>query len=72
MLPRRPFLCHLAPGEHTRGKASAYPSACPSSNHEDQKSTMNLLKEVFTHEVYPALGCTEPISCAFAAATAAA
>lgn len=33
---------------------------------------MNLLKEVFAHEVYPAFGCTEPISCAFAAATAAA
>ncbi len=33
---------------------------------------MNLLKEVLAHEVYPALGCTEPISCAYAAATAAA
>jgi L-cysteine desulfidase len=33
---------------------------------------MNLLKEVFANEVYPALGCTEPISCAYAAATAAA
>jgi L-cysteine desulfidase len=33
---------------------------------------MNLLKEVFAHEVYPAFGCTEPISCAYAAATAAA
>ncbi|MBN1590136.1 MAG: serine dehydratase subunit alpha family protein [Pirellulales bacterium] len=32
---------------------------------------MNLLKEVLAHEVYPALGCTEPISCAYAAATAA-
>jgi len=33
---------------------------------------VNLLKEVLAHEVYLALGCTEPISCAFAAATAAA
>ncbi len=33
---------------------------------------MNLLKEVFAHEVYPAFGCTEPISCAYAAAVAAA
>ena len=33
---------------------------------------MNLLKEVLAHEVYPAFGCTEPISCAYAAATAAA
>ncbi len=34
--------------------------------------SMNLLKEVFAHEVYPALGCTEPIACAYAAALAAA
>jgi len=33
---------------------------------------MNLLKEVFAAEVYPALGCTEPISCAYAATVAAA
>ena len=33
---------------------------------------MGLLKEVLAHEVYPAFGCTEPISCAYAAATAAA
>jgi L-cysteine desulfidase len=33
---------------------------------------LNLLKEVLTNEVYPAFGCTEPISCAYAAATAAA
>ncbi|MBN2578611.1 MAG: serine dehydratase subunit alpha family protein [Pirellulales bacterium] len=33
---------------------------------------MNLLKDVLANEVYPALGCTEPISCAYAAAIAAA
>lgn len=33
---------------------------------------MNLFKEVLAHEIYPAFGCTEPISCAYAAATAAA
>lgn len=33
---------------------------------------MNMLKEILTHEVYPALGCTEPVSCAYAAALAAA
>ena len=33
---------------------------------------MNLFKEITAHEVYPALGCTEPIACAFAATTAAA
>ncbi len=32
---------------------------------------MNLLKEILANEVYPALGCTEPISCAYAAAVAA-
>ncbi len=29
-----------------------------------------LLKQVFANEVYPALGCTEPISCAYAATVA--
>ena len=33
---------------------------------------MNLYKQITTHEVYPALGCTEPIACAYAAAVAAA
>ena len=32
---------------------------------------MHLLKEILAHEVYPALGCTEPVSCAYAAAVAA-
>jgi L-cysteine desulfidase len=32
---------------------------------------MNILKEIIAHEVFPALGCTEPISCAYAAAAAA-
>lgn len=33
---------------------------------------MNLIKEILAHEVYPALGCTEPVSCAYAATLAAA
>ena len=32
---------------------------------------MNLLKEVLKHEVYPAMGCTEPAAIAFCAANAA-
>lgn len=31
---------------------------------------MNLLQEIFTNEVFPAIGCTEPISCAYTAAAA--
>ncbi len=31
---------------------------------------MGLLEEIFANEVFPAVGCTEPISCAYAAATA--
>lgn len=38
----------------------------------NKRAPVNLLKEILAGEVYPALGCTEPISCAFAAATAAA
>ncbi len=32
---------------------------------------MNLLKKIFANEVFPAIGCTEPISCAYTAAAAA-
>lgn len=32
---------------------------------------MKLLKKIFAHEVFPAMGCTEPISCAYATAAAA-
>lgn len=32
---------------------------------------MSLLKEIFRHEVYPALGCTEPTACAYATSLAA-
>jgi L-cysteine desulfidase len=32
---------------------------------------MTILKDILEHEVFPALGCTEPISCAYAAAAAA-
>ncbi len=32
---------------------------------------MNVLKEVLKNEVYPAVGCTEPVACAYAAAVAA-
>lgn len=32
---------------------------------------MTIFKEILANEVYPALGCTEPIACAYAAAAAA-
>lgn len=32
---------------------------------------MTLLKEIFAHEVFPAIGCTEPVSCAYAMSAAA-
>lgn len=31
---------------------------------------MNIIHEIFAHEVFPAMGCTEPISCAYACAVA--
>lgn len=31
---------------------------------------MTILKEIFANEVFPAIGCTEPISCAYATAAA--
>lgn len=31
---------------------------------------MNLIKEIFINEVFPAVGCTEPISCAYTCAAA--
>jgi L-cysteine desulfidase len=31
---------------------------------------MDLIKEIFANEVFPALGCTEPISCAYTCAAA--
>jgi len=35
------------------------------------KASMNVLKAILAGEVYPAMGCTEPVSCAYAAALAA-
>ena len=32
---------------------------------------MTILKDILTNEVFPALGCTEPIACAYAVAAAA-
>jgi L-cysteine desulfidase len=32
---------------------------------------MELIKKIFANEVFPAVGCTEPISCAYACAAAA-
>ncbi|MDQ1278086.1 MAG: hypothetical protein QG555_1128 [Thermodesulfobacteriota bacterium] len=40
-------------------------------NYRSQEETMKLLQDIFEHEVFPAMGCTEPISCAFATAAAA-
>jgi L-cysteine desulfidase len=34
------------------------------------KPAMDLIKEIFANEVFPALGCTEPISCAYTCASA--
>ncbi|WP_456325165.1 hypothetical protein [Desulfonauticus submarinus] len=31
---------------------------------------MNILKKILKHEVFPALGCTEPIAISYAARTA--
>lgn len=31
---------------------------------------MDLIKEIFANEVFPAIGCTEPIACAYTCAAA--
>ena len=36
-----------------------------------QGGSMNLIREILANEVFPAVGCTEPISCAYACAVAA-
>ncbi len=38
---------------------------------KDEKDTMNILKDILQNEVFPAIGCTEPAACAYAAAVAA-
>jgi L-cysteine desulfidase len=37
----------------------------------EEEPAMSLLQEIFNHEVFPAVGCTEPISCAYTCAAAA-
>jgi L-cysteine desulfidase len=55
------------------GRRVAYPLRC-AGGHAGffaRGVTMDILKDIFAHEVFPAFGCTEPIAVAYAAAVAA-
>jgi L-cysteine desulfidase len=43
---------------------------CFTHDYPDRRNILNILKEVLKHEVFPALGCTEPIAVAYAAGLA--